>query len=84
MLKKLLFSVVVIGLLVVSCKQRGKFDGFTQGHDNVWYKTYTHGDDTARARLNDYVTVKMRYYLKDTVLFDSRELEGKFAFPVIK
>ncbi len=84
MLKKLFFSVVAIGLLVVSCKQHGKFEGFTKGQNNVWYQSHIHGNDTARARLNNYVTVKMRYYLKDTTLFDSKELEGKFAFPVIK
>ncbi|RLD90903.1 MAG: hypothetical protein DRJ09_02740 [Bacteroidetes bacterium] len=84
MLKKLLFSVIVIGLLVVSCKQSGKFEGFTKGPNNVWYKAYTHSDDTSRVRFNNFVTAKMRYYLKDSVLFDSKELDNKFVFPVIK
>jgi len=84
MLKKLLLSVIVTGLLVVSCTRSDKFEGFTKGSNNVWYKVHTRGDDTAKARLNNFVTVKMRYYLKDTVLFDSKELEGKFVFPIIK
>ncbi len=85
MLKKLLLSVVVAGLLVVSCTQNNKFKGFTKAKNNVWYKIHgSRNNDTARARLNNYVTVKMRYYLNDTVLFDSKNLEGKFAFPVIK
>ncbi len=84
MLKKLLFSVAIVSLLVVSCKQNDKFDGFTKGPDNVWYKVYSRGNDTAKARLNNYVTVKMRYYLNDTVLFDSKDIEDKFVFPVIK
>ena len=84
MVKKFLLSVLVIGFLVVSCKQRVKFDGFTKGSNNVWYKVHSRSSDTSKVRLNNFVTVNMRYYLKDTVLFDSKELENKFTFPVIK
>lgn len=84
MVKKFLLSVLVIGFLVVSCKQSVKFDGFTKGSNNVWYKVHSRSSDTSKVRLNNFVTVNMRYYLKDTVLFDSKELENKFTFPVIK
>ncbi len=84
MFKKLLLSAIVIGLLVVSCTQNTKFEGFTKGTDNVWYKVHNRSGDTAKVRLNNYVTVNMRYYLNDTVLFDSKELDDKLVFPVIK
>ncbi len=84
-MKRLLFiSAVLMMAVVTSCTDNSKFKGFTKGENNVWYKVHQKSGDTLKPEVNDYVTVEMRYYLKDTVLFDSKNLEEKFQFPIIK
>lgn len=79
------FTVIILFMVVVtSCTNNNKFNGFTKGPDNVWYKVHQKSGDTLKPKFNDYVTVKMKYYLKDTVLFDSKNLQEKFEFPIIK
>jgi len=76
--------MVLVAIAIVSCNQNNKYSGFESSDHNVWYKIHTQSGDTLKPGYNDYVTVKMRYYLKDTVLFDSKTLENDFVFPVIK
>ena len=83
MYKKELLIVVLFMMFFASCSNN-KFKGFEKGDNNVWYKIHQKSGDTLKPHLNDYVTVKMRYYLKDTTLFDSKTLENEFEFPVIK
>ncbi len=83
MKKVVLSSVVLITLFLFSCTH-DKFDGYKTGDNNVRYKVLSRSGDTVKPHFNDYVTVTMRYYLKDTVLFDSKSLEGDFEFPIIK
>jgi FKBP-type peptidyl-prolyl cis-trans isomerase len=83
MQKKELLIVVLFMMLFASCSNN-KFKGFEKGENSVWYKIHQKSGDTLKPHLNDYVTVKMRYYLKDTTLFDSKTLENKFEFPIIK
>ena len=79
-----LVAIVLVAFAVVSCHQNNKYSGFENDGHNVWYKIHTQSGDSLKPHYNDYVTVKMKYYLKDTVLFESKTLENDFVFPVIK
>ncbi len=79
----------VIGLLIlialVSCKRPKKeVLSFTKGDNKVLYHVYYRSGDTVHPKLNDLVTIKMRYYLPDTVLFNSDKLNEPLMFPMIK
>jgi len=85
MKKQIFYLAVILGFTLASCtSENNKFEGFKKGENNVWYKVHVKSEDTIKPHLNDFVTVAMRYYLKDTVLFDSKSLNKDFVFPVIK
>jgi len=73
------------GLFMFSCadKKHEALD-FQKGDNNLLYHVYKKSKDTVHPRLNDLVFVNMRYYLPDTVLFDSKNLEEELMFPMIK
>ena len=83
-MKKVVLSSVALMLLFLFSCTHGNFDGYKLGDNNVRYKVLERSGDTIKPRFNDYVTVKMRYYTKDTLLFDSKMLDGDFVFPIIK
>jgi FKBP-type peptidyl-prolyl cis-trans isomerase len=75
-LKKILtltFSVAVISALVISCNF-GSYPGFKKTKTGVYYKIHKDdNNDTTKVRLNSIVTLDLKYGLKDSTLFDSKE-----------
>ncbi|HOI31165.1 MAG: FKBP-type peptidyl-prolyl cis-trans isomerase [Bacteroidales bacterium] len=74
--------VALIGLLS-ACSQ-SPYPGFDKSENNVYIRYHEKGDATVSAALNDVVSVKMKYYLEDTVLFDTKLFDEPLKFPIIK
>lgn len=85
---KKIFNIILLflsGLFLFSCTHRKPETlDFKKGDNNLLYHVYHKSDDTVHPRLNDLVFVNMRYYLPDTVLFDSKNLDEELMFPMIK
>ncbi len=57
---------------------------FQHGHNGLLYHVYARSGDTTHPTVNDLVFVNLRYYLPDTVLFDSKKLKDELMFPMIR
>lgn len=79
---KLLLLFLSTGILFSSCA--GKYPGFEQTDNGVYYKVHYKGNDTVHAKETDWVTLLMDYRLEDTVLFRSSMLKEPLQFQMIK
>ncbi len=72
----------LIGLLS-ACSQ-SPYPGFEQTESGVYIKYHEKSDEVSTAFLNDVVSVEMKYYLEDTVLFDTKLFSEPLKFPIIE
>lgn len=79
---KQLITFFIAGIILSSCT--GKYPGFEQAENGVYYKIHFQGNDTTHAQETDWVTVSMNYRLEDTLLFNSSKLTEPLQFPMIK
>ena len=85
-MKKVLVNLVilfsVIGMvLFFGCS---KYSGFKKSDTGLYYKLYNVSKDTIKPKLNDWVSLEMRYSYKDSLLFDSKKVMGspvRFQLP---
>jgi FKBP-type peptidyl-prolyl cis-trans isomerase len=82
---KLLISLcllAILALIMSSCNTDG-YKGYKQTGSGIYYKVDTKDNtDTMRVAVGKIITLEMKYYLDDTVLFDSRGRAGEMRFPV--
>ena len=75
MKKTLLHPFVVLMLVAfafLGCSS--KFSGFDQAPSGLYYKLFTSGNDTVKAKTGDIITLNMKYTTEnDSVLFDSQQ-----------
>lgn len=87
-LKKILTLTIVfagISALMISCSYFGEYRGFKKTKTAVYYKIYTDSnDDTTSVRLGSILTLSLKYGLKDSALFDSKNVERPIVLPVQK
>ncbi len=87
-MKRLTYIAVVLATVVfaaTSCTHSSKEKiTFEKGENGLLYKFHTKSGDTTHPKLNNLVFVNLRYYLPDTVLFDSKDLKEELKFPMIK
>lgn len=67
-LVSLLFFTITMAF--VACNNSGKYPGFKKTDSGLYYKFHINNTDSVNPIIGDIVTVKMKYYTKDTVLFD--------------
>src|SRR5512138_3705392 len=84
-LKKILTLTIVfacISALMISCNM-GAYPGFKKTKTGVYYKIYTKdNEDTTGVRIGSIVTLNLKYGLKDSALFDSKNIPQPIILPV--
>ncbi|MBU1368511.1 MAG: FKBP-type peptidyl-prolyl cis-trans isomerase [Bacteroidetes bacterium] len=87
-MKKKSFSVLGIFILLLSVSifscSRSPYPGFEEAENGVYINYHEKGEAGEKALLNDVVTLKMKYYLDDTVLFNSNMLQEPLKFAMIE
>lgn len=87
MKKKLIFSIIMsfslLSILTISCS-RSPYPGFEKAEGGVYIKYHEKGDGAEKALVNDIITLEMKYYLEDTVLFESSMLQEPLRFAMIE
>ena len=63
--------------MLASCQQ-SKYPGFKETKTGLYYKLATDVDDTLFPKLGDFVEIDMKYGTKDSIIFDSKNLEEQF------
>ncbi|MCE1202067.1 MAG: FKBP-type peptidyl-prolyl cis-trans isomerase [Bacteroidia bacterium] len=73
-------------LLIISVPACGQSlpDGFEKTQSGLVYKFHRKTPGLPPARVNDIVTANMRYYIDDSLLFDSRYLGRELLFPLME
>lgn len=84
-LKKILTLTIVfavISAMMISCNM-GAYPGFKKTKTGVYYKIYTKdNEDTTSVHVGSIVTLSLKYGLKDSALFDSKNIPQPIVLPV--
>jgi peptidylprolyl isomerase len=84
--KKILTLTIIlasISALMISCNMFGSYPGFKKSKTGVYYKIYKDdNDDTTQVRKGSIVTLYLKYGLKDSTLFDSKDVPQPIVLPV--
>jgi FKBP-type peptidyl-prolyl cis-trans isomerase len=77
-----LVMVMLVALTMLACSS--KYAGYDKTDTGLYYKLFKVSKDTVKARVGDWVSLKMRYAYKDSILFDSKSTMGnpiRFQLP---
>jgi FKBP-type peptidyl-prolyl cis-trans isomerase FkpA len=66
---KSLFIIMVLFLSAGSCRFFAKYPGFKNAGHGIYYQLHTLGDDDAKAKPGDYITVDLIYKTPDDSVF---------------
>jgi FKBP-type peptidyl-prolyl cis-trans isomerase len=84
-LKKILILTIAmasISAMMISCNM-GAYPGFKKTKTGVYYKIYKDdNDDTTKIRVGSILTLSLKYGLKDSALFDSKNVTRPIVMPV--
>lgn len=76
-------ALAVIIFMTVSCNT--DYPGFKKTSTGMYYKIYSsNDDDTTRVRTGSIVTIYLKYGLKDTAFFDSKDFPQEVILPVME
>jgi FKBP-type peptidyl-prolyl cis-trans isomerase len=74
--------LVILSAMMIACNT-GAYSGFKKTKTGLYYKIYTDdNDDTTTARKGTFITISLKYGLKDSTLFDSKESPEPIIIPV--
>ena len=65
-----------------NCKPAKMPDGFTKLCSGLQYKIITHGAGTRKPELNDHIELNIHLHVEDSVIFDSRKMNGNKPVPL--
>jgi FKBP-type peptidyl-prolyl cis-trans isomerase FkpA len=74
--------VMLVALTMLACSS--KYAGYDKTDTGLYYKLFKVSKDTVKAKVGDWVSLKMRYAYKDSILFDSKSAMGnpiRFQLP---
>ncbi len=84
-LKRFIFPAVLLmsaGLLTTSCNT--DYPGYKKSKTGVYYKIHTKDNqDTTRVAVGKIISMDLKYGLKDSTLFDSKDMPNPIQLPVI-
>ena len=73
----------IIGILVAVACTTSDFPGYEKDSDGLYYKGYSVDDNAPKPAQGDFLTLDMVYRnSKDSILFNSKDMEGGFRIPV--
>ncbi len=83
---KSLLAIFLLATVTFACNNsnKNKFPGFSQTKDGLNYKFYTHGTDTAKARIGDKISAYMTYRTMDDSIFSHSQEGRPFELPMMK
>ena len=85
-IKKILtltFVLATVSAMMISCNL-GSYPGFKKTKTGVYYKIYKDdNDDTTTVRIGSILTLYLKYGLKDSALFDSKDMPQPIVLPVV-
>lgn len=80
----LTIALAIVSAIMISCNL-GSFSGFKKTKTGVYYKIYTSDNqDTTKIRKGSIVTIGLKYGLKDSTLFDSKDVPQPIMLPVME
>lgn len=71
-MKKIILFVLAVGMLA-ACSS--KYPGYKKSDTGLYYKIIKENDGAQKPKLGDVVTIEMIYKIKDSVIFDSKNME---------
>jgi FKBP-type peptidyl-prolyl cis-trans isomerase len=79
--RKQLVILLSLGMVVffASCS---KFPGFKKTDDGLYYKFHVKGDDTTTLSTGMILTLKLKYEINDSIIFNSDEAPDAFMLPL--
>lgn len=79
--RKQLVILLSIGMVVffASCS---KYPGFKKTDDGMYYKFHVKGDDTTTLSKGMILTLKLKYEINDSIIFNSEEAPDAFMLPL--
>ena len=80
-MKKLLIILTLVIPTLFSCS---KYPGYKKTDAGLYYKKYTDIKDTAKAKLGDVLTLKMKVWTKDSVLFNTAQIPFPYRIQLVK
>jgi len=85
-IKKILTLTVILAMvsaLMISCNMFGSYPGFKKTKTGVYYKIYKDdNNDTTKVRIGSILTLYLKYGLKDSSLFDSKDMPQPIVLAV--
>lgn len=64
---------ILLTIVFAQCSRKSEYPGYTKAQSGYFYKLFKIGDDTAKCRFNDYVTIDISYRtMKDSAFFKGR------------
>lgn len=82
---KSLFSLgalVLTGTMLTYCQTDS--EGYKTAESGLKYKFHVSNDTARAANESDIITIEMKYYIHDSLLFDSKKINQPIQFPIIK
>ncbi|MBW6460165.1 MAG: FKBP-type peptidyl-prolyl cis-trans isomerase [Bacteroidales bacterium] len=86
-LRKLFILTIVMatGAAIIFSCTKGNHPGFKKTKTGIYYKIYTpENKDTSNIHIGSIITMHLNYGMKDSVLFDSRNMPEPVILPVIE
>ena len=81
----LTIAMATLSAMMISCNYFGSYPGFKKTKTGAYYKIYTNdNDDTTQVRNGSIVNLYLKYGLKDSTIFDSKEMQQPIVLPIIE
>lgn len=80
-MKKLLIILTLVIPTLFSCS---KYPGYKKTDSGLYYKIYTDLKDAPKAKMGDVLTLKMKVWTKDSVLFNTTTIPFPYRIQLVK
>jgi len=77
-----LSALVLTGSVLTFCQT--DTDGYKTAASGLKYKFHVSNDTARTAKESDIITLSMKYYIHDSLLFDSKNVKQPIQFPIVK
>jgi FKBP-type peptidyl-prolyl cis-trans isomerase len=75
-------ALVITGTMLTYCQTDS--EGFKTNDSGLKYKFHVSSDTAKAAKESDIITISMKYYIHDSLLFNSEKIHQPIQFPIVK